>query len=298
VKNRGIFYFRPTDEDQQWGLYGTGAGHGDYGAGEPYPASLHARKYLREQWEKGRVLDEFQLVYIHRGQGTLRYKRGTQEREEEVKAGDLFILFPGVWHTYSPYSQTGWEEYWVGFQGEWAERLFHRDIIGGGEVIIHQLESKWLRSFFEDLIQTLRKMPQNPQKDMRHRIIQLLESLSKRNDEVGHRPHELLLKTVRQNMVKNFRRHQSIEVFFEDGKRFIETPRVSYSTFRSLFKKTFGQSPGQFLDELRFSEAKKLLHLGKKPIKEISEELGFDNPYYFSRFFKKYQGVSPKHFCG
>ena len=110
--------------------------------------------------------------------------------------------------------------------------------------------------------------------------------------------HQGLLESVRSSMEKEFRSNRSIEEYFNDGKNLTGHQCISYSHFRTLFKQRFQLSPGQFLEQLRWSEAKKLLHLGQKSIKEIAAELGFENPYYFSRFFKKHQGVSPKHFFG
>jgi len=43
-------------------------------------------------------------------------------------------------------------------------------------------------------------------------------------------------------------------------------------------------------------EAKKQLHLTHKSIKEIAFDLNFEDEFYFSRFFKKNVGLSPKHF--
>ena len=43
-------------------------------------------------------------------------------------------------------------------------------------------------------------------------------------------------------------------------------------------------------------EAKKLLHLTYKSIKEIAQELDFEDEFYFSRYFKKEVGLSPKQF--
>ncbi len=44
------------------------------------------------------------------------------------------------------------------------------------------------------------------------------------------------------------------------------------------------------------SEAKRMLIYQKKSVKEIAYQLGFNDPYYFSNFFKKYTGLSPKAF--
>jgi AraC family transcriptional regulator, transcriptional activator of pobA len=43
-------------------------------------------------------------------------------------------------------------------------------------------------------------------------------------------------------------------------------------------------------------EAKREMVSQNKTIQAISEELGFENPSYFSRFFKKYENLSPKEY--
>ena len=40
-----------------------------------------------------------------------------------VEEGKMFFLFPGVWHTYRPFENSGWKEYWIGFKGEMIDRL-------------------------------------------------------------------------------------------------------------------------------------------------------------------------------
>jgi len=45
-------------------------------------------------------------------------------------------------------------------------------------------------------------------------------------------------------------------------------------------------------------EAKRNLSFSKKSIKEISYELGFEDPAYFSRFFKNHTGAGPQEFRG
>ena len=45
---------------------------------------------------------------------------------------------------------------------------------------------------------------------------------------------------------------------------------------------------------MKIKEAKKLL--SKNSVSEVSRLLSFNNPYYFSRVFKKYEGISPSEY--
>ena len=53
---------------------------------------------------------------------------------------------------------------------------------------------------------------------------------------------------------------------------------------------------GQLVQERTLLEAKRLLIHNEASISEIALQLGFDDPAYFSRFFKKCAGQSPKEF--
>ncbi len=66
--------------------------------------------------------------------------------------------------------------------------------------------------------------------------------------------------------------------------------------FCSLFSKTIGQSPIDFINRKRIEKAQFLL-LEKKPtLKELAAEVGFKDVYYFSRMFKKIAGIAPAHY--
>ncbi len=65
----------------------------------------------------------------------------------------------------------------------------------------------------------------------------------------------------------------------------------SYLSF--LFKKQTGINITSFIDDLRMTQAKRLLSETNKQIKEISASCGYEDQNYFSRIFKKYSGISP-----
>ena len=54
-----------------------------------------------------------------------------------------------------------------------------------------------------------------------------------------------------------------------------------------------GDSPINYLIRIRLSKAKELLESSKLSVKEISEAVGYKDPYYFSKLYKKYYGKSP-----
>ena len=96
-----------------WGLTVSTVGYQHIAPGEAYPPKGHPQAYSF-QAGRGRVLDEYQFVYISRGRGVFESKSLGQAT---VGEGDLFLLFPGEWHSYRPDETTGWDEYWIGFKG-------------------------------------------------------------------------------------------------------------------------------------------------------------------------------------
>jgi len=71
---------------------------------------------------------------------------------------------------------------------------------------------------------------------------------------------------------------------------------LSISHFSSLFRKATGMSPMDYFIHLKLQKACLLLYNGDTKIKDIALSIGYEDPYYFSRLFKKYMNVSPDRF--
>ena len=69
---------------------------------------------------------------------------------------------------------------------------------------------------------------------------------------------------------------------------------LSVSRFAHLFTEAFGISPYRYLLNVRISQAKYLLTQTNLSVTEIAKSVGYEDPFYFSRIFKKTLGVSPK----
>lgn len=72
---------------------------------------------------------------------------------------------------------------------------------------------------------------------------------------------------------------------------------VSVNHFMRIFKKEQGITYGEYLAEHRILQAKKLLKTNKYRIYEVSDMVGYNNPAYFNRLFKKYTGHNPGYYC-
>ena len=70
--------------------------------------------------------------------------------------------------------------------------------------------------------------------------------------------------------------------------------KLSQSSFSHMFKDRMGMSPMHYLNYQRIEKAKDFLLSNSMTITNISRLVGFDDPLYFSRVFKKYTGASPQ----
>ena len=88
-----------------------------------YPdTSKHPKDHVFS-WNKGRILDGYYIVFITNGSGTFE---SAKTAPQQVEAGTCFILFPGIWHRYRPDAFIGWEEYWVGFNGDYPQTIMEQ----------------------------------------------------------------------------------------------------------------------------------------------------------------------------
>ncbi|RTE10810.1 AraC family transcriptional regulator [Paenibacillus whitsoniae] len=79
-------------------------------------------------------------------------------------------------------------------------------------------------------------------------------------------------------------------------KKLEQTLDYKYEYLCQVFKKYAGISILRYIQQLRMQRAKYLLHHTGKSVQDISQEVGYPDPFYFSRLFKKLEGVAPQHY--
>jgi AraC family transcriptional regulator, transcriptional activator of pobA len=98
---------------------------------------------------------------------------------------------------------------------------------------------------------------------------------------------------ILQNLKNN------IEIHYKSKHSASDYANLSSITVKALAKITktyFNKTLTDLISQRIIIEAKRELYLTNKTIKEIAYELGYDDEYYFSRFFKNHSGISPHNY--
>jgi len=281
-------YITSNKENRDWGLYVTGAGYNEVDIATEYPLVDHPKHHYFH-WSVGRRLSEFQLLYITKGKGVFESEL---TGEQKINAGDLFVLFPNVWHRFSPNRNTGWNEYWLEFSGKIAKHFQDNKFLDPYNPIIHV-------GFNEDLIDNFKKAITLIVNDeivsqylLSGIIFQILIQINTTKKDRIFQDKKDIESKIKQAKLCIYEKMDT-QVCLEKIASDLE---ISYSLFRIEFKRYTGLSPVQYQIELRIQKARSLLGTTNQSIKMIAYHLGFDSTNYFSRLFKKKVGMPPLEF--
>jgi AraC-like DNA-binding protein len=286
--NRLEEYFRyipSSPRDRQWGLYVTGAGYQPVLPQAPYPPIGHPSTHYFA-WERGRVLDQFGIIYLVRGKGEFE-SEATGKRQ--LEKGDVLFLFPEMWHRYRPVHNVGWEVYWVHFQGEDAWRLKNRNFITPKEPICRIGLNDAVLDLFVRLLDWLHAEPVHFQQIIAANTLQIIANTqgAVSNQAIESRLHEQIrkAKALLEGNLQGLPQMDAVAAELE----------MSRAQFFRIFKEHVGLSPYQYHLELKFNRARQLLQNSDLSIKQIAQIIGFGSVYHFSKFFKNKTGVAPTH---
>lgn len=284
MKNIEFKYLNISKADKDFGLWVSTVGYQSVKPYTNYPSLEHPSGYYFNT-VKGRVLDEYQLIFISRGEGIL-----TTEHYDnmKIKQGKLIMIFPNKWHTYYPIKEKGWDEYYIGINGPIIETLISRVpvLIQENQILDIGLNEE-LETLFRKAIIAAQNDKQLNQQYLvgiaMHIIGLILSANFNKNDENEiNQKIELAISIMNKNI------NQEIDVI-----QMANDLNMSYSYFRKAFKKYTGISPNHYFQDLKINKAKELLYSTNISVKEICFELGYNSPEYFTNLFKKKTQKSP-----
>lgn len=277
-------YLIVNDKDHQFGLWVNTVGFQAIQPNSPYPLKDHPSGYFFNTL-KGRVLPEYQIVYITKGRG-LFASDSTPERQ--VCKGRLMILFPGQWHTYHPLQQTGWDEYYIGFEGGIIDNLIKNSFITKENQVLEVGLNEELVSLFSRALEIAEADKISAQQYLSgivlHMVGIILSASKNKIFEMGDVDQKIEQAKIimNENVLKNV-----------DPEELAMKLNISYSWFRKVFKDYTGYAPAKYFQELKLRKAKQLLVGTSQSVKEISFMLDYKSTEHFFSLFKKRTGFTP-----
>lgn len=289
-------YRKYFNEEQLHELEASGAnfginvatvGHHIHPPGRRYPDPNHPATHLF-QGDQGRRLQEYQIVYVATGKGIYQ---GENADPVMLESGSLMLLFPGVWHRYQPMQETGWEEFWVGFNGQYAEYLMRQDCFDPQNPIIRIGFNAEFLNVCIRLLDTVKYEGVAFQQMASCLVIQLLGIVYASSLMMGKaKPRqEQIVHTIRYKIHENWGQALDFEVLAQQQN-------VSYVWFRKAFKDVMGVSPGQYHLNVKIENTARMLKTLPLTIAQIAFKAGFESEFYFSRIFKKKMGTTPTEY--
>ena len=276
-------YLTHNQENEDWGMYMNVAGYASIPSGTSYPPKGHPLNY-EFSWEKGRILHEYQINYITEGEGIIE----TSQNSYPIKKGSIIIIKPGVWHRYKPLESTGWQENYIGFNGNIPDSLLNVPFFSSDAPVMQiGYHESIIKSFFEvfNLIRDERPGYHEMCSGLVMLILGKILSIKKNKNFVNKTIEHSIQNAciiIRSNLTSNL-----------NVEELAAELNISYSLFRKVFKKYIGLSPAQYHLSLRIQQSQYMLANSNLSIKEISFSLGFCSIYYFSKLFKEKINVTP-----
>ena len=282
-----MHYLTITAEDEAWGIAVTTVGHQSIPPGKAYPLSQHPDSYYFKP-QTGRILNEYQLVYITNGNG---FFSSQSCKYQPVKAGTMILLFPGEWHSYYPDRKTGWDEYWVGFRGMHIDRRVENGFFAKTAPLHNIGVSAGIISLYEEIMRLASEEKSGYQQIISSIVLHILGSVYYKEKNNSFSSPYIVNKITEARML--MKEHIAEPISPED---IAERLGLGYSWFRRMFKEYTGVSPTQYQLQQKLLRAKELLTTTALTISEIAYQLSFENTGQFSTFFKKKEGVTPTQF--
>jgi AraC-like DNA-binding protein len=277
-------YLIVNDMDQKFGLSVNTVGFQSIQPNSPYPLKDHPSGYFFNA-QKGRVLPEYQFVYITKGRGLFT---SDSMPETQVCKGRLLVLFPGQWHTYHPLLQTGWNEYYIGFEGSIIDNIVKSSFLSEKNQILEVGLNEELVNLFSRAIEVAESDKISSQQYLAGIVLHMLGMILSISKNKIYEIGDMDQKIEQAKIIMNENVFKDV-----DPEELAMKLNISYSWFRKIFKDYTGYAPAKYFQELKLRKAKQLLVGTSQSVKEISYQLNYTSTEHFFSLFKKRTGFTP-----
>lgn len=226
--------------------------------------------------------EDYLFKYCLSGTGWFEF----ENKRYVVSAGDIILCNRNTLCRYSTSSEDPWSVYWVYFRFNYMEILYPKLTEKNFQVHHFGLDHSLIRYFMEILQKRSFGYANSYLFYASQTLGQLLAYLHLNQsieNEKGSNKYSAIITHMNNNLDKLISTSQLAQM-----------ADVSKDHFIRVFTQCYGYTPLDYFIRLKMQKACNDLLSTELPIKTIATNLGYEDPYYFSRIFKHKIGISPK----
>lgn len=209
-----------------------------------------------------------------------------------LKAGTLFSYGPGISQHITAAPDQPMTKYFIDFTGSAIKQLLKKHIAPIGTAV-HVSRPDAIARVFDDLL--VHGLSDSPYKSrlctvlLEYLLYRIAEMLGQEKNSASKA--FITYQHCRQHIREHFMTLNSLQDI-------AEACLIDHAYLCRLFKRFDTQSPYQYLQNLKMTYAADRFQETGALVKEMAYELGFDDPFHFTRVFKKCFGIAPQAFKG
>ena len=231
-------------------------------------------------------LASFLFFFVVSGSGTLTYNTSIYA----LRTGDCVFI-----DCKKPYShetsENLWQLKWIHFYGPNVSNIYEKYLERGGQAIIHPKELRKFEEAWLDLYNLATTFDYIRDMRINEGLTSILTLLMAESWHPGNGKNykKQNLFEIKKYLDIHYREKITLDKLAE--KFFINKFYLTRA-----FKSQYGISINNYLLQIRITRAKQLLRFTDKTSETIGLECGMGELYYFSRTFKKVEGISPSEY--
>ena len=240
----------------------------------------------------------YQVVLVTRGSGI----KTIDSEQFEIHAGQIYFTAPGQVHSWNFCSEP--DGYIINF----SEKVFHsyitthfnleqfpflRGIPGNSVISLKNETIKEIKYFIKRIVSESNKKDTFSMDIICFNLISLFVSITRKNDLFINK------QIPEQNQLTLYNFKMLVNQYYSEKslpKDYAALLFITPNQLNAICKELYGKSTGKIIRDRILLEAKRLLANTDISISEIAYKLNFSDNSYFTKFFKKYTGLTPEEF--
>ena len=235
---------------------------------------------------RGRV--DWQIIYIAAGKGHFIL----DGKEVIVPAGSMVLFQPKQVQDYFYLGKDKTQVWFVHFTGREVRNILRHYEIPTDGYILHTGISREYEDLFRRMRDELVRCSWGYEEMLTYLFRELLMTMHRRMTENAPRVSGFIQDEIDRARAF-FDEHYNEEISIE---QYAVSRNMSTSWFNRSFRSAVGTSPMQYILDVRIRNAQTLLETTDYSVTSIAALVGYENPMYFSRLFRKAKGLSPSKY--